>query len=199
MVTINGLADPIPRHLEQVLAPAEGDRSGGAGVGAARVETLLDPRVAHRAAHYLRVDGVVVLVGEGVVGAGHDAVATSDAYLGVVEDRPLGGLGEGVHQADRGAARLVAVHALELAVDRRVAIVAIPVPVDDRERGCPRPSNGFKNIEIADRLLRFGQGVDLGARDLARAAADAQGSVVEETVAVRIALEVLDRAGVSGT
>jgi len=198
-VSVGELADPFASHLEQLFPLAEGDRARGTNLGATRDKTLLDPRVAHGAAHHPRGDRIVVLVGQGVVRTRHHTVAAAHAQLRVIEHRPLGRLLEGADRTHRGTARLVAVHALELSIHRRLASIRLPVPVDECQQGIGGSAAAREDRFVIDGLpLERRQLVDLLARNLARSAADAQGGVVQQPVPPGVAAEVLDGAGIGG-
>ncbi len=72
--------------------------------------------------------------------AGGHAIAAAHAEVGIVGNRAAGGLVEGLNKADRGASRLVAMHALLLDEYRLARIVRIVESVDDREGVRVRPA-----------------------------------------------------------
>jgi hypothetical protein len=123
--------EPLMSDLDQLFSIAEEDGPSGAGIGAARVLTLSDPRIAHGAADNPWREGLAVLIGEGVVGTGEHTIATANAEILVIEDRPLWRLVEGFDKADRGAAGLVTVHTLVFSEDRRLIPLGGTILVDD--------------------------------------------------------------------
>ena len=114
----------------------------------------------------------------------------------MVEDRALGSLLESVDQTHRRTARLVAVHALQFAVDVRLVACPTDIAVDDREGGIRCPPGGLESHRVIDRDRRFRKFVDLGTGDLARSASDAECRVMKQAVASWVAVEMLDGSGV---
>src|SRR5512133_2112116 len=161
------------RLLEQLTALAEGERAGGADLGARGLQAL---RLAVRTEHAL-ADArgeAVVLVLRHVERARDHAVAAAHAAGCVVDDRAARELVERADRARGRAARGDAVHALLLREANRT--VRLLRPVDDREHLRRRVSALQHHLVV---LGRRGELVLLRAGALARTAADAEGRVDE--------------------
>src|ERR1019366_9155776 len=157
--------------FKEVRALAELKRAGGADLRACGRKTL---RLASRTEGALLDEGrhARELVLRDSEGAHDHAVAAAEAAVGVVDDRPIGGLLERLDDAPRGAGRLDAVHALHL----REAILAggalLGAFLDDREGRWARHALRGEHGVIPGHL-GAGERVRLGARGLAAPAADA--------------------------
>ena len=104
-----------------------------------------------------------------------------------------------MYRAHRGTARLVAVHALELAVDRRRVLRSLDITVDHGESGIGRASWRLEDAQVADGGGRRRQIIHLLARSLAGPAANAQRCVVQQAVPAGISGKVRRSTGFRGT
>jgi len=187
-VAIGIPADALTRDLDEVRAEAVGQRLLGAGGHAAGHVLLaaLNLIVAHGALHHARGQRIAILVRGDVERAGHHAVAAAHAHRRVVGDRAVGVLGEGVHEAHRGAGRFLAVVALHLAEHRTILAAVL---VHDRISLLIRAALVVQQGEIGEGLGRGRQLVHLVAPGLALAAAAAARLVEQDALGLGIAVE----------
>ena len=194
LVAFGMSGDATPRDLDQILALAEHQRSGGAGFHAAGKLAFLQAGVAQRALLDQRIEGAVVGVAGDIERARDHAVTAAHAEGGIVGHGTVGVLGKRLHEARTGAGGFLAVHALALAehvlVEARGTVLVHHGPLFGG-----RAALFVKHVEIGEGLLRFGEIVDLVAGLFAPAATDAQRGVVKHTLAVGVAVEGSARSG----
>ena len=175
----------VAGDLDEILAATEGQGVHGAGLDAAGQLAFLEPVKAEGAFLDDRVEGLAVLEGGHVEGAGDHAVAAADALAAVVDDGAVGLLLVAFGEAGAGAGRIVAVEALLLA-EGELAFAHVPL-VDDSPRRGGGAAALVEDGHVGEGLLGRGQLVDPVAALFALAAADAAGHVVQNAVAVVIA------------
>ncbi len=190
--------DPLAGDLEQVAPLAERQGLGRADLDAARQLPLEKAGLAEGALHDPGSEGLVVLIGRNFERAGDHAITAPHAHRFIVDHGPVAVLGEGADETGGGAGRLQAMVALDLAVQRPLGARDVLIAVDHGVSLGIGAAAVLQHRQIAERLLRCGQLVDLVAGLFTLAAADAAGGVEKHPQGVRVAAEVRVAGGMGG-
>jgi hypothetical protein len=147
------ILDLLTSQLQKLIALAEDNSLNRAHGGAGRPPSLLgDSVIAKSTLAHLWEERIMVIVGGNLKRTGHHAVATADTLRDVVVDCAVILFGHGGHDTSRDAARVLAVHALDLDKGRYqliplvkpARIVAVYHSVGSRGR----PALAVQNAEI---------------------------------------------------